>query len=49
MFNTKEYPPSNEIVTAIRTYLINTVNYIYKPTASANPKTPIQLNIAIKG
>ena len=27
---------------------MNTINYIYKPTASANPKTPIQLNIAVK-
>jgi len=48
ILNTKKYPPSDEIVTAVRTYLTNTANYTYKPTASANPKAPIQLNVAVR-
>ena len=49
IFNAKEYPPPDEIVTAVRTHLTNTANYTHKPTASANPKTPVQLNVAVKG
>ena len=48
ILNTKEYPPPNEIITAVHTHLTNTVNYTQKPTTSANPKISIQLNIAVK-
>ena len=41
IFNTKEYSFFDEIVTAVRTYLTNMVNYIYKPIVSANPKASV--------
>jgi len=48
ILNMKEYPSPDEIVTAVHTHLTNTVNYAHKPIASANPKIPIQLNVAVK-